>query len=212
MRLLHQRVRAHGKRPVAWQEASRAGAFTGGDVLQQWISPRDAPGPDLLDQLPPEYAPYRDVLAATFAEAPQDLPRAIAAGASVLLSPSFPFYLNRRYAEPSARESQNTLMQRLGHAGYPAERTADLYRWDWGDVPGLAGAQAALWAETIDSIDDLAALLLPRLPVLAEMMWNRQRQPWPQLAARIAGHTRVWERLGLGGYYRSVEVFHEETL
>jgi hexosaminidase len=212
VRLLHQRVHANGKRPVAWQEASRARAFTAGDVLQQWISPGDAPGPEVLDRLPPEYAGFRDVLAATFDEAPRDLPRTIADGASVLLSPSYPFYLDRRYAEPSADASQEALMSRLGHAGYPAERTSVLYDWVWDDVPGIAGAQAALWAETIDDFADLAALLLPRLPVLAELMWNRQRQPWPRVAARIAAHARVWNRLGLTGYYRSVDVFPEETL
>ncbi|MEU4424002.1 family 20 glycosylhydrolase [Actinoplanes sp. NPDC024001] len=212
VRLLHRRVRANGKRPVAWQEAARAGAFTEGDVLQQWISPRDAPGPDVLDRLPPEYAALRDTLSATFAQAPHDQPRAIADGAWLLLSPSYPFYLDRRYAEPSLNTSQNTLMARLGHGGYPAARTRDLHDWAWDELPAVAGAQAALWAETIGGVDDLAALLLPRLPVLAEMMWNRQRQPWPRLAARIAAHAPVWERLGFGGYYRSVDVFPKEFL
>ncbi|GAA3381770.1 family 20 glycosylhydrolase [Cryptosporangium minutisporangium] len=207
VQLVHARVRGHGKRPVAWQEASRARVFREGDVLQQWISPRDAPRPEDLDRLPPEYAAFRDTFAAAFRPAPQDLPRALADGAWLLLSPSHPCYLDRRYAEPSLDPAQDALMTRLGHPGYPAEHTRDLYRTTWDDLPRVAGAQAALWAETITGIGDLAALLLPRLPLLAEMMWSRRRRPWPEVAAGIAGHAPVWESLGLAGYYRSADVF-----
>ncbi|MEH1099567.1 family 20 glycosylhydrolase [Micromonospora sp. CPCC 205561] len=211
----HGWVRARGKRPVAWQEASRGRVFGPEDVLQLWISPQDAPRAEELDRrLPAQYAFLRDTLLETFRSAPQDLPRAVADGAHVLLSPSFPFYLDRRYGEPSTDPAQTASMERLGHAGYPVARTSHLYSWQLHDIAEaadgtarVAGAEAVLWTETTGDADDLAALLLPRLPLLAEMMWSTRRSPWPAAAARIAAHAPVWQRLGLGGYYRSAEVF-----
>lgn len=215
MRLVHGWVRDNGKLPVAWQEASRARAFGTGDVLQQWISSQDAPRPQDIDRmLPPEYAFLRDAVLETFRAAPGDLPRAVDDGAHLLLSQSFPFYLDRRYGEASLDPGQADLMSRLGHAGYPAYPTSEFYRWRPSDIPAVvdgtaqvAGAQAAIWAESITCLDDLATLLLPRLPVLAEVMWAPDRTSWPDVAGRIRVHTPVWCRLGLSAYYRSAEVF-----
>ncbi|MEW2378623.1 family 20 glycosylhydrolase [Micromonospora sp. NPDC047812] len=215
VRAAHEWVRTRGKRPVAWQEASRGRVFGTGDVLQLWISPQDAPRAEELDRrLPAQYAFLRDTLLDTFRSAPQDLPRAVADGAHLLLSPSFPFYLDRRYGEPSTDPAQTASMERLGHAGYPVAHTSDLYSWQPHDITAvadgtarIAGAEAVLWTETTGDADDLAALLLPRLPLLAEMMWSTRRSPWSAAAARIAAHAPVWQRLGLSGYYRSAEVF-----
>ncbi|SDE39504.1 hexosaminidase [Blastococcus fimeti] len=211
--LVHGWVRDAGKRPVAWQEASRARAFGPGDVLQLWVAPSDAPREERVRAAAPaDLAHLVDAFLATFREAPGDLGRAVEDGAAVLLSPSLPFYLDRRYAEPSTDPAQTAALDRLGHAGYPRVRTRDLASWSPGDVAGLeaavvAGMEAAIWAESVESFDDLAVLLLPRLPVLAELMWSGSPRPWPDLAARLRPHAAVWARSGFGAYYRSTDVF-----
>ncbi|SDF76719.1 hexosaminidase [Blastococcus aurantiacus] len=213
VRVVHGWVREAGKRPVAWQEASRARAFGPGDVLQLWIAPSDAPREDRVRAAAPaDLAHLVDAFLATFREAPGDLGRALEDGAAVLLSPSLPFYLDRRYAEPSTDPAQTADLTRLGHAGYPRARTSDLSAWSPDDVGGLdpaavAGMEAAIWAESIESFDDLAMLLLPRLPVLAELMWTGPRRPWPDLATRLRPHAAAWTRSGFGAYYRSADLF-----
>lgn len=215
IRIVRQRVRDRGAVPVAWQEASRSGSYGAGDVLQLWTAPGDLPTAGMIEQLIPErFAEIRPAFAASFAEAPGDAGRAIGAGTSILLSPSWPFYLDRRYGEPSLDAEQNTALQRLGNPGYPPRPMHEMWEWspegmlgDAVETAQTAGVEAAIWAETIDGIDDLATLLLPRLALLAEMMWSHDRRPFAHAAADAAQDAGVWERLGFGAYFRSRAVF-----
>jgi len=66
--------------------------------------------------------------------------------------------------------------------------------------------EAAIWAETITGVDDLAFLLLPRLPGVAAKAWSGpQAGPWAGHRDRLAGHGRLWAQDGLS-YFRSSAV------
>lgn len=207
MAIVAEGVRRRGGVPIGWQEAARSGAFGPGDVLQLWTSPRDLPtAADIERMVPERFAELRQVLAASFAEAPGDVRRAVEAGAAVLLSPSWPFYLDRPYADAASPP--------LGNPGYPPSPIPDVWEWTPGETLGdheaaavVAGVEAAIWAETITSFDDLATLLLPRLALLGEMMWTGDRRPFAAARDDIEAHTDVWNRLGFAAYHRSPDVF-----
>src|SRR5699024_2371193 len=69
----------------------------------------------------------------------------------------------------------------------------------------LAGVEAAIWGETISSVDDLALLLLPRLALVAEAAWRQQPSPdrTRSVVERAAAH---WSTLGFHGWYRSTDL------
>lgn len=211
----------HGipRRVIGWQEATRADALSstrlaGPDLVQLWISAKDAFDAEAVKaRTSAEYHALVDQAAKTAALAPQDGPRAVAAGIPLILSPSSPLYLNRGYAEPSADPAQTDAGVRLGFPDYAPENTAALADWDpfaWvaENVPGaaIAGVEAAIWGETVESFDDLALLLLPRLAVVAERAWSPAVSPWESVAARLRCNDEVWARMGFGAWYRSVEV------
>lgn len=157
-------VRAHGKTPVAWQEAAVT-AVEPGTLLQFW-DPRADPEPLL---------------------------RAAAAGARFVMSPASHAYLDMKYdaAHPLGLE----------WIGYVEVR--DSYDWDPGDaIPGLPasaveGVSAALWTETLATPEHLFAMLLPRLPALAEVAWtSRRSREWESFRTRLAGQARLWDAEG----------------
>ncbi|GIH77785.1 family 20 glycosylhydrolase [Planobispora longispora] len=207
-------ARTTGKRVVAWQEAARSGALTPADLAQCWIGSDhsfDAEGAREL--APAEYHPIIDMVERSFERAPRDAPEAVAAGAPVLASPSSVLYLDRRYAEDSLLPDQTARRERVGFASYEPRTSRELFAWHpetLAEVPGdarLAGVEAAIWCETVTDFDDLAFLLLPRLPGIAEKGWTPQVTAWADYRGRVAAHPGWWERLGWGGYYRSAELF-----
>ncbi|MFE3452572.1 family 20 glycosylhydrolase [Nonomuraea sp. NPDC059194] len=206
--------RATGKRVVAWQEAARSGALTPRDVAQCWVGDGDAFDPDKArEAVPAEYHPLLEVVAASFAQAPHDAPAAVAAGAWVLASPSRVLYLDRRYAEESTLAEQTARRTQVGMAAYTPRTSRQLFDWhpdELNEIPEgarLAGVEAAIWCESVTGFDDLAFLLLPRLPGIAEKAWTRRATAWDDYRARVALHAGWWQRLGWGGYYRSEELF-----
>ncbi|NUS04923.1 MAG: family 20 glycosylhydrolase, partial [Nonomuraea sp.] len=66
----------------------------------------------------------------------------------------------------------------------------------------IAGVEAAIWSETITDFDDLAFLLLPRLPAAAERAWTRERTGWEDHRARLAPHAETWRTTGWGAAFR----------
>ncbi|MEU4746358.1 hypothetical protein AB0G02_38675, partial [Actinosynnema sp. NPDC023658] len=56
--------------------------------------------------------------------------------------------------------------------------------------------------ETVESFDDLAFLLLPRLAGAAEKAWTRQVTGWSEHAPRLARHADAWHAMGFGAAYR----------
>jgi hexosaminidase len=206
--------RATGKRVVAWQESARSGALTSRDVAQCWVGDGDAFDPDRARaSAPAEYHPLIDIVAESFARAPEDAPAAVAAGAWVLASPSRVLYLDRRYAEDSTLDGQTARRTQVGMPHYTPRTTRELFGWRPGELAEipegarLAGVEAAIWCESVTGFDDLAFLLLPRLPGIAEKAWTPQATEWDGYRDRLGAHAGWWERLGWGGFYRSKELF-----
>lgn len=207
-------ARATGKRVVAWQEAARSLALQPEDVAQCWVGEGDAFDPEAARKsAPAEYHPLIDIVAGSFEHASRDTPQAVAAGAYVLASPSSVFYLDRRYAEESTRADQNERRTRVGMASYTPRTCEELFGWrpsELAEIPAgarLAGVEAAIWCESVTSFDDLAFLLLPRLPGIAEKAWTPQATEWAHYRDRVGAHGPWWDRLGWEGYYRSAVLF-----
>jgi hexosaminidase len=220
-------VRRLGKKVVGWQEISRTG-IGDGDVVQYWFDRADelaaglgagsgadaGPGPGADHEaalaamgISPEVL---EVLIAKFAQASEDVARAVGKGARVLLSPTRYTYLDVPYAEPSAEPEQEQARQRVGLAMYPRVSVRDFLDWDPESLlagaasPGqLAGVEAALWSETVQDADDAHFLLLPRLPGIAEKAWSPcGGTDWDEYKDRLSAHGRMWQRRGWG-FFRS---------
>ena len=169
-------VRSLGKKPLGWQESARAGLGPG-DVIQYWRP---------------------DVEAITAASTP------------VIMSPLTHCYLDVPYREPSAHPSQAARQARVGLRSYPPKTVAESFDWEPTRAvdPGVhvAGVEAAIWAETVSCFDDLAFLLLPRLPGIAEKAWGPPMAVgWSEHRDRLARHGRVWRQDDLT-YFSSTEV------
>ncbi|MER6582669.1 family 20 glycosylhydrolase [Nonomuraea sp. NPDC001023] len=197
-----------GSRVVAWQETVRAGALGDGDLVQLWIGAETSIDADAKKaELPESAHPFVDQMVALFALAPSDGPAAAAAGLPVLLSSSDVLYYDRPYAEPAADAEGEARRARLGFRDYPAKTLRQMFDWTPRSlVAGLdvrvAGVEAAIWSETITSFDDLAFLLLPRLPAAAERSWTREPVTWEDHRARLRPHAATWEATGWGAAYR----------
>jgi hexosaminidase len=163
-------VRAHGKQPMAWEDAASAGRG-GPALLGVWHPPLQLP----------------DGLAGRVAAAVQG-------GAKLLLEPAEHAYLDQKY------DSGTRLgLDWAGFVGVP-----QAYDWDPGtflrDVPAdsVAGVEATLWTETLSTPQQLEAMLLPRLPALAEVGWTPQAdRAWPAFRLRLAAQAPRWDAQGL---------------
>ncbi|GGS54539.1 family 20 glycosylhydrolase [Actinokineospora fastidiosa] len=205
----HALLRSRGKRVVAWQEAVRAGCLDGDDVVQYWIGP-DNPFDvgQLKARAPAALHPVIDDAARLFALAPQDVPTAAAAGVPVLVSSNTMLYLDCPYAD-TADEESGRRQRRVGHGDYLPHSPEQAFAWHPSTLPELtspaariAGVEAAIWCETVDSFDDLAFLLLPRLAGAAEKAWTRQVTDWPDHHSRLAAHADAWSAMGFRAAYR----------
>ncbi|WP_205687310.1 family 20 glycosylhydrolase [Cellulomonas endophytica] len=130
---------------------------------------------------------------------PTTLLRAAADGAHVVLSPAPRVYLDMKYDERTELG--------LYWAGYVELR--DSYDWEPLDlVAGLPadrvlGVEAALWSETVRSLDDVMHLLLPRLAAVAEVAWSAAEvRGWDGFVARVGALSRRWDADGRR-WYRS---------
>lgn len=200
-------VHRAGKRVVACQEAVRTDALEQTDVVQVWIGAEtniDVEGKKA--DLPPEAHHFVDEMVKLFAKAPGDLPLLARLGAPALISSNDVLYLDRPYAEPAATHQGEQRRARVGFTDYPAKTLQQMHEWMPEDfvaghgVP-IAGVEAAIWAETIESFDDLAFLLLPRLGSVAERAWLVTSTSWEDYSVRLAPHRAVWESTGWGAAY-----------
>jgi hexosaminidase len=127
---------------------------------------------------------------------------AVQAGAKLLLSPASKAYLDMKY------DSDTPLgLEWAGHI-----ELQDAYDWDpltvIPEVPAEAiiGIEAAVWSETICTVDDLFLLLLPRLAAIAEVAWSQSdRRSWDSFVARVRVVAPRWSQAGLS-WYRSPQV------
>lgn len=192
-------VRGNGKEPIGWQEAARAEA-TPGELLQLWIGQSTIPEPDVnpfAQMLPPQLL---EMLATTFADAAEDPRRMAEKNARVIMSRTDLAYLDTPYAETTTIPDVEARRERLGLPAYPAVTIEQVAT---ARIPGLdadtdldvIGFEAAIWCETVRSFDDLTFLLLPRLPVLAQRVWEGgPAQDWADLRRRLAAQAPVWRR------------------
>ena len=209
-------VHGLGKRVVAWQEASRAG-LVAGDIAQQWISP------DIIERAKAADPASLDETRRAWVEmlrlAVGDLDRALEQGAWILMSQQSKSYLDTTYRERSVDDAQADLQVRLGLTGYTPSTVAEFFSWDPVTIreglveDRIAGVEAALWCETVTSLDDAGFLMLPRLPGVAEKGWSApvddENAAWEGYRARLATQTEVWDPLGWP-YFRSEVVWGED--
>lgn len=210
IRLTHQWLREQGKRALGWQETARAGVLDGEDVLQYWIGAPQEFDPDAIkESVPEEYHPLVDQAAETFRISPGDVPAATKQGVPVLVASNSRLYLDRPYADTCADPAQESDRTRLGLPAYTPITVEETFAWDPAETaeaqaPGtvVAGVEAAVWGETLTEFGDLAFLLLPRLPGVAEKAWTQTRTTWGDHHGRLAGHKPLWEALGFENHFR----------
>ncbi|WP_265522631.1 family 20 glycosylhydrolase [Oerskovia flava] len=115
-------------------------------------------------------------------------------GATLLLSPGNRAYLDMKY----------TAEHPLGLEWAGLVELRDSYDWEPEEViPGLRaeaieGVEAAVWTETLTTLDDLFSMLLPRLAAVAEVAWTAaDRKDWDDFRARVAAEAVRWRRDGV---------------
>ncbi|WP_182347159.1 family 20 glycosylhydrolase [Tomitella gaofuii] len=197
-------ARNAGKSPVAWQEASRGGVGAGG-IVQYWMT--GDPDAGMLDNaaehgfdIPPEML---DQIRAGLAHARGDLPRALDAGARILVTPTDHVYLDQPHAEPGP-EAQEQRRKTVGLQLYKGLTLEEVQGWDplalapeLTSEAQIAGVEAALWCETVETFADAQFLLQPRLACVAERAWSpRSVGDWGEFSRRLAERAPTWRRLG----------------
>jgi hexosaminidase len=118
---------------------------------------------------------------------------AVARGSKVILSPASKIYLDMKY--------DSSTVLGLNWAGYVDLRTA--YDWEPAQfnpkVPesAILGLEAALWAETLGTIQDFEFMAFPRLAAVAEVAWSPAGlRRWEEFAARAHVHEDRWTASG----------------
>jgi hexosaminidase len=211
-------ARATGKGIVAWQETARAG-FAEGDLMQWWISPHLVEVVRRASE-DPENSPFAktfpdpavgEAFVKLLLQAPEDLPKALAQGADVIVSRADKLYLDTKYHEPSADPKQEADHQRVGlpQTVYGNGTVQDSFEWDPATldarlpVDRIAGIEGAIWCETITDERDLMMQLLPRLPGIAEKGWSDPRE-WAEYHPRLASQRRLWGAMEVNYFVSSV--------
>nr|WP_141662942.1 family 20 glycosylhydrolase [Streptomyces sp. Wb2n-11] len=208
IRELRVLVRASGKRPLAWQESSRAG-ITQEDIAQFWV---DVPMMDLPDT-EEELARRPELLAAGhtpeliralktfFAPACHDVVRIVDGGGRVLLSPQSHLHLDRPYAPDVMPPGRAANATHLGFATYRPRGVRHTAAWEPAShgisEARIAGIEATLFGESVEGLDDLTTLLLPRLASVAETAWTGRAPEWKDHRDHVARHGRLWRERGL---------------
>lgn len=166
-------VASHGKRVVGWDEIAGAPLLPG-TIVQLWRPQRPGQPSSVLAD-------------------------AVAAGATVILSPADRVYLDMKY--------DSTTALGLSWAGYNDVR--DAYEWEPGALlPGvteeaIAGVEAPIWSETLGTLDDFEYMAFPRLVGVAEVGWSpAAARRWDEYRQRLGAQAPRWTALGVN-FYRS---------
>jgi hexosaminidase len=208
VRELREMVRKFGKRPVAWQESSRAGVAPGG-IVQYWVDVEMMELPDTPEGLAerPELVAagytldFIRALKRFFAPTDHDVERILAGGGRVLLSPQSHLYLDRPYAADITPPQSAEKVAQLAFPGYRPRDIRHTSSWEPSAhrIPDdrIAGVEATLFAERLQGIDDVTTLLLPRLGSVAEAAWSGRAPAWDEYRVRLGRHARMWRERGL---------------
>lgn len=132
----------------------------------------------------------------------EPLAAAARAGAQVVLSPANRIYLDMKYHEgfPLGLEWAGRVELRDSYDWEPTEAVPGL------DPDAILGIEAAVWTETLSTLEELSTMLLPRLTAAAEVAWTRpELRDWDSFARRVASLPWRWERLGMS-WHRSAGV------
>ena len=120
-------------------------------------------------------------------------------GAKVIMSPASRTYMDMKY------DASTPLG--LDWAGWVDVKQA--YTWDPAtQVTGVSesdvlGVEAALWSETVQTIEDIEFMTFPRLPGYAEIGWSPETgRSWDEYRTRLATHGPRLAALGVN-FYRS---------
>ncbi|WP_042404278.1 beta-N-acetylhexosaminidase [Streptacidiphilus carbonis] len=163
-------VRAHGKQPVAWDEAAGAG--------------KD--GPQLLGVWHP--------LKLEPAGLAQQLVAAAQRGAKLVMEPADRAYLDQKYDEQTSLGTSWA-----GYLSVQKSYDWDPDGYLTGLPAGsVTGVEAPVWTETLSTVANLETMLLPRLPALAEVAWTPQAERgWADFRQRLAAQQPRWQAQGL---------------
>jgi hexosaminidase len=128
--------------------------------------------------------------------------QAVAQGAKMIMSPAARTYLDMKYTADTP----------LGLRWAALIEVCDAYDWDPdGYIAGvneanIAGVEAAIWSETLRTIDEVLSMAFPRLPGIAEIGWSpKAGRSWEEYRTRLATHAAGWAAHGIQ-YYRSPQV------
>jgi N-acetyl-beta-hexosaminidase len=127
---------------------------------------------------------------------------AAAAGNRVIMSPADRTYLDMKYDEDTPWG-----LSWAGHISTEASYDWDPARYLSGvDEAAVLGVESPLWTETVDTIEQVEYLVLPRLAVTAELGWApADRHDWVGLRERLGAQCAAWTALGIS-FYRAPEV------
>ncbi|MEU1056860.1 family 20 glycosylhydrolase [Streptomyces sp. NPDC005876] len=208
VRELRAMVRELGKRPLAWQESSRAG-IEPRDIAQFWVDPEMMDLPDTEEELAqrPDLAgagfngAFLAALKWFFAPSADDAQRVLDGGGMLLLSPQSHLYLDRRYAPEVAPSGRTEQAATLGFPSYRPRSVRYIAGWDPRShaLPEerVAGVEATLFAENLRDFEELATLLLPRLASVASIAWSGSPDPWERHRRMLGRHSRLWRERDL---------------
>jgi hexosaminidase len=176
-------VRSHGKRMIGWDEIATT-ELAPESIVQLWRPLWPEPG-----------APEPEGPAAEAArELQEGAARAVAAGATFILSPADRIYLDMKY--------DSSTVIGLGWAGLSDPRRA--YDWEptevFAEIPesAIAGVEAPLWSETLGTLADVEYLAFPRLAGVAELGWSSAAErDWRDYRRRVGLHGARWTALGV---------------
>jgi hexosaminidase len=128
--------------------------------------------------------------------------RAVRRGARLIMSPATHAYLDMKYDASTPVG--------LDWAGFVDVRQA--YDWDPATLldgvaeENVAGVEAPLWTETVETAADIEYMTFPRLPAIAEIGWSEAAtRSWPDFRVRLAAQEPRWRAADVT-FHRSADV------
>ena len=122
---------------------------------------------------------------------------AVTKGAKILMSPAIKSYLDMQYDSTT----------RLGQHWAAYIEADSAYTWDPATlIPGankenILGVEAALWTETITTMDEIEYMVFPRLPGLAEIGWTApSSRNWDDYKERLGKQGKRFKAMGINFY------------